>query len=119
MAVPFDAGGKKMEGMPPPWLQARTCFGWCVWVVGLKPGSGTQRLLPRFHACRAPDRTVSYVFRWGCLATEGARVVMPEGLSRSSRKAGARYFPSPAGAAHGTGNFETLSTLSPPVRGVS
>ncbi len=58
-----------MEGMSPPWLQACICWemldiGW----FGLKPGFGTQRFLPWICTCRALDRTVSEVFRQGCLA---------------------------------------------------
>jgi hypothetical protein len=68
-AAPFDAGGKKVEGMSPPWLQARICEEWC-WFgwFGLKPVHGTQRFLPLVCTCRALDRTVSEVFRQGCLA---------------------------------------------------
>jgi hypothetical protein len=40
---------------------------------------------------------------------------MPAGCGQSSRKAGMRNS-NPAGAADETGNFETLSTLSPPFR---
>ena len=76
----------------------------------------TQRFLPWGRSDRALDRTVSDVCRQGCFATEGAWAVVPMGLPFGSRRSGALSFPSPAGAAHGSGNFETLSTLSPPFR---
>jgi hypothetical protein len=114
---PLNFGGKKVEGMSPPWLQARICW-WKVefWWFGLKPGLETQRFLPRGRSDRALDRTVSGVCRQGCFATEGAWAVVPPGRPFGSRWSGALSFPSPAGAAHGSGNFETLSTLSPPFR---
>ena len=41
---------------------------------------------------------------------------MPKGLAQSSRKLRVRIGPQPAGAAYGSGNVETLSTLFPPVQ---
>ena len=106
-----------MEGKSPPWLQACICW-WKVWFwwLGSKPGLETQRFLPRGRSDRALDRTVSGVCRQGCFATEGAGTVVSPGLPSGSRVPGVRYLPWPAGAAHGSGNSEMLSTLSPPFR---
>ena len=64
MAAAFPLGGKKVEGMSPPWLQA--CICWKRYVLGdlgLKPDFETQRFLPWGRSCRASDRTVSGVCR--------------------------------------------------------
>jgi len=106
-----------MEGMSPPWLQACICWKmWCLGWLGLKPGFETQRFLPRGRSDRALDRTVSDVCRQGCFATEGAGTIVPPGLPSGSRVPEVHYLPWPASAAHGSGNSEMLSTLSPPFR---
>jgi hypothetical protein len=97
---------KKMEGMPPPWLQPLRPSGNAMGDDGLKPHSETQRFVPgpgSLHGGRHQG-----------LAIEGAWVLLPKGPDRSSRVVEALSFLHPAGAAGSSGHCETLSTLSPP-----
>ena len=106
-----------MEGMSPPWLQACICWKmWSLGWLGSKPGFGTQRFLPRGYLYSPRSYGVRCLpLRLFSDLRRGDQSVRASSL-RAPEASGALSVPFPAGAAHGTGNFETLSTLSPPFR---
>jgi hypothetical protein len=123
----LTAGEKgKKEGMPPSGPQACMRVGKRVLCFGLKPFVKTQRFLPEFRnspspphfSCgrcsrvRALGAAQGLGLGGGRYASKGARVVMPPGLAPGSRDGKACQSPALAGAANGSSNFVTVSTLS-------